>query len=183
MSTSRRGSVETSPFPERHFIGSLCRLTWRWVRQEIQREVTAAGYDDLSPAHVALFRSPGMEGRRPGELAEEMHITKQSVNELLGHLERRGYLVRDRDPDDNRSRRIHLTERGRELMVVVVAAAEGAERTAAGLVGEPRMAEAVATLTDLVDGLGLSSFAKLSGDGGAAGGPAGKTAPDDVDGG
>lgn len=162
--------MTTSPFPARHFLGSLCRLTWQWVRQQIQLEVTAAGYDDLSPAHVALFRNPGVEGRRPGELADEMHITKQSVNELLGHLERHGYLVRDRDPDDNRSRRIRLTPRGRELSAVIIRAAEGAERTAGELIGETRMDEVVGALTDLVTRLGLSSYPEAP--------PTGETASD-----
>jgi hypothetical protein len=74
---------------EVRYLGSLSRLVWQWVRQEISAAVLAAGYDDLNPAHVAVFRNPTIDGRRPSELAEEMQITRQSVNELLGHLERR----------------------------------------------------------------------------------------------
>jgi DNA-binding MarR family transcriptional regulator len=184
--------MSTVVVPPRHFIGSLTRLVWQWVRQQIHAEVLAAGFDDLNPAHVALFRNPGLEGRRPGELADEMNITKQSVNELLGHLERRGYLVREVDPVDSRSRRLHLTGRGREISVVIVGAAEGAERAAGELIGEDRMAEVVAALTDLVGLLGLSSYgptpstqpglaaaaAPSGADGVAEAGPTGETATD-----
>jgi DNA-binding MarR family transcriptional regulator len=149
--------VSTVPVPRRHFIGSLSRLVWQWVRQQIQAEVVAAGFDDLNPAHIGVFRHPGIDGRRPGELADEMQITKQSVNELLGHLERRGYLTREVDPVDSRSRRIRVTERGRALSVVIIRAAEEAERTAGGLIGEDRMADVVGALTDLVEQLGLAS--------------------------
>jgi DNA-binding MarR family transcriptional regulator len=148
--------VSTVPKARRHFIGSLSRLVWQWVRQQIQIQVVAAGFDDLNPAHIGVFRNPGIEGRRPGELAAEMQITKQSVNELLGHLERRGYLTREVDPADSRSRLIRMTERGRALSAVIIRAAEQAEVTAGGLIGEDRMAEVVGALTELVEQLGLA---------------------------
>jgi DNA-binding MarR family transcriptional regulator len=129
---------------------------WQWVRGEIHAAVVAAGYDDLNPAHVGVFRNPSVDGMRPRELADEMQITKQSVNELLGHLERRGYLVRDLDPADSRSRRIRLTEQGRKLEGVVSQAAADAERKAADLIGDDRMATLRTTLAELATLLGLS---------------------------
>src|SRR6266545_3108257 len=120
------------------YIGGLTRVVWQWVRREIHAGVVAAGYDDLSPAHLATFRNPTPDGMRPSQLAEEMQITKQSVNEVLGHLERRGYLVREPDPDDSRSRRIRLTDSGRHLEEVVRVASRKAERDAAALIGARR---------------------------------------------
>lgn len=137
------------------YIGSLTRRVWQWVRREIHQQVVAAGYDDLNPAHIGLFRNPGFDGRRPGELAEEMQVTKQSVNELLGHLERRGYLVREPHPDDSRARRIRVTPEGRRLEAVVWQAAADAERKAAAEIGDDRMRELRRTLADLTAALGL----------------------------
>lgn len=136
------------------FIGSLCRRTWQWVREQIHEAVVAAGYDDLNPAHVAVFRNPSVEGMRLRDLADEMQITKQSVNELVGHLERRGYLVRERDPADSRNRRIRLTARGRELEAVVIRAAEQAERDATDLIGTEQMDDLRRLLSELVSRLG-----------------------------
>jgi len=132
------------------FIGSLCRVVWQWVRREIHAGVIAAGYDDLNPAHVAVFRNPGPEGMRPSELADDMQITKQSVNELLGYLERHGYVVRLPDPTDSRSRRIGLTETGLELQAVIWRAAETAERKATAVIGDDRMDGLRKSLIDLV---------------------------------
>lgn len=132
-------------------------MVWQWVRGEIYAAVVDAGYDDLNPAHVAAFRNPSMEGLRPGELAAEMQITKQSVNELLGHLERQGYLIREVDPTDSRSRRIHLTRRGRALERTTFQAAENAEHRAAVLIGKDRMQQLHSTLTDLVAQLDSTS--------------------------
>jgi DNA-binding MarR family transcriptional regulator len=39
-------------------------------------------------------------------------MTKQALNYLLGQLEQLGYLVREPDSDDQRSKRIRLTRRG-----------------------------------------------------------------------
>jgi DNA-binding MarR family transcriptional regulator len=138
------------------YIGSLARLVWQWVRAEIHAAVVAAGYDDLNPAHVAVFRNPSVEGMRPSELADEMQITKQSVNQLLGHLERRGYLGREPDPADSRGRRIRLTDQGHKLEAVVTQAAADAERKAADLIGDDRIADLRHTLADLVARLDLS---------------------------
>src|ERR1035437_5306865 len=116
-------SSSTSPSatvrPSAPFLGGMTRLVWQWVRRQIHAQVLSAGYDDLNPAHVAIFRYPPPVGMRPSDLADEMQITKQSVNDLLGHLERRGYLVRDPDPVDSRSRRIRLTDRGHEVEELV----------------------------------------------------------------
>lgn len=131
------------------FIGGLTRLVWQAVRRRIYADVIAAGFDDLNPAHVAVFRYPTADGMRPSDLAEEMQITKQSVNGLLGHLERQGYVVRQADADDNRSRRIRLTTKGRRLEETVWSAAEGAQREAAEVIGARRMRELRRSLTEL----------------------------------
>lgn len=140
----------TSSRREDVYLGGLTRQVWQWVRREIHAEVVAAGYDDLNPAHVGMFRNPTLEGRRPGAVADEMQITKQSVNELLGYLEHHGYLVREPDPDDSRGRRIRLTAAGRRLEDVTWRAAANAERKAAEKIGDERMRTLRTTLTDLV---------------------------------
>ncbi len=70
------------------------------------------GFDDLDTPHLNLLLYPGPQGARPSELAARRGMSKQAVNYLLGELERLDYLKRDADPDDRRSKRIFLTERG-----------------------------------------------------------------------
>src|SRR6516165_701232 len=97
------------------YVGAMFRVVWQWVRDELHAGVTAAGFDDLNAAHVGLWRYPGLEGVRPSQLADHVGITKQSVNDLLGHLEGHGYLVRVADSADGRARVIRLTSRGQRL--------------------------------------------------------------------
>jgi DNA-binding MarR family transcriptional regulator len=71
------------------------------------------GFTDLVAAHVEVWRYPGPENQRPSELASQTRMTKQALNYLLGQLEELGYLTREIDSDDQRSKRVRLTPRGR----------------------------------------------------------------------
>lgn len=108
--------MATEPVP---LIGALVRRPAEAVHLRILREAHLAGYTDLAPAHLAVLRYPGPNGRRPSDLAAEVGATKQAMNYLLGQLEQLGYVRRDNDPDDQRSKRVHLTERGESLRSVV----------------------------------------------------------------
>ena len=93
-------------------IGALMRMPLDAVVARILDGLHSAGFTDLVPAHFAILRYPGPEDRRPSELAAEARMTKQAMNYLLGQMEQLGYLTRDDDPEDQRYKRIHLTERG-----------------------------------------------------------------------
>ena len=62
-------------------------------------------------------------------LAERAQMTKQSMAELVAHLERLGYVERVPDPSDGRAKLVRATARGRRLYVIardVVAELEAA---------------------------------------------------------
>lgn len=128
------------------YVGALLRLAWQRVRERIYSGIQSEGYSDLSAAHIGLFRYEGLDGRRPTELAQRMQITKQSVHDLLRHLERRGYAERKVDPDDKRSRLIYLTARGRKLEALARKYARLAERELAKQLGKKRFQEFRITL-------------------------------------
>lgn len=69
----------------------------------------------LRPAHVQIFRFDGIEGSTTAALAAHAGMTKQSMHELITHLERHGYLTREPDPRDTRARLVRLTPSGRAL--------------------------------------------------------------------
>ncbi|TAM77806.1 MarR family transcriptional regulator [bacterium] len=117
------------------YLGAMLRLGWQLVREQIFSGVVAAGYNDLNPAHVGLFRYPTLDRQRPSELAEQLQITRQSVNDLLGHLEGRGYLTREPDPADGRARVVRLTAKGHSLEKAINDQAHAAELKIAELLG------------------------------------------------
>jgi DNA-binding MarR family transcriptional regulator len=55
-------------------------------------------------------------GRRPTELAHELHLTASGVTRALLPLERRGIVERRKDPNDARASLALLTHAGRELL-------------------------------------------------------------------
>lgn len=117
------------------YLGGLLRVCWQWIREQIFEGVRAAGYDDLKPSHVGLFRYPTLDRQRPSGLADELQITRQSVNELLGDLEELGYVTRESDPANKRARLVRLTASGRRLEKTINSQARIAELKIAELLG------------------------------------------------
>ena len=137
----------------RPYVGAVLRVVWQWVREQMYEGIVAAGYDDLNAAHIGLWRYPGLEGLRPSQLADRVGITKQSVNDLLAHLEQHGYLLRVPDSADGRARVIQLTSKGRRLERTIYAQAEAAELRVAEILGPQRFAQLHSSLKVLTDQL------------------------------
>ena len=133
------------------YVGAMLGVVWQWVRDQLYAGVVAAGYDDLNAAHVGLWRYPGLDGLRPTELADHVGITKQSVNDLLGHLERHEYLSRAPDPSDGRARVIRLTPKGRRLQETIYAEAGAAQLRIAEILGPRRFAQLHSSLELLTE--------------------------------
>ena len=131
------------------YLGAMLRVTWQSVWKHIYDGVVAAGYDDVNPAHVGLFGYPGLDQQRPSELANRLQITRQSVNDLLGHLEHHGYLTREPDLNDGRARIVELTPKGRQLQDVCHERARTAEQLMAATLGARRFTELKQALEDL----------------------------------
>ena len=132
-------------------IGALLRLAWTSFRRRLFEAVRAAGYDDLQPMHVLLFRYPTIANLRPGQLAEEVGLSKQAINDLLRQLEAKGYLTLQPDPSDRRARRITLTPRGNELMEYVRSAAHEIAEDWERAVGRARFETVRRTLLDYIE--------------------------------
>jgi DNA-binding MarR family transcriptional regulator len=119
--------AEGAPGPP--LIGALLRRPLQVVRARMLERLHEHGFGDLEAAHLAALQYPGPQGLRPSELAARVGMSKQAVNYLLGQLERLGYLVREPDPGDQRSKRIALTERGYAAIPVIRGAVVEVEET------------------------------------------------------
>lgn len=122
-------------------MGGLLRIVWQSARTHIYDRIQELGYSELNPAHLNLFRTEGLDGRRPGELTNELHLSKQSVNDVLRDLDDMGYIRREVDPTDRRGRIIRLTPKGRELEDQVYEAASDVERKLEKAFGKRRVRE------------------------------------------
>lgn len=107
------------------------------MRAEMLDRLHRAGFPDVTYAHLPIFRFEGPQGRRPTEIAATARLSKQTVNDVLGQLERLGYLQRKPHPDDGRARVVRLTARGRRLDAAIWEAGREVERTWRQRIGDP----------------------------------------------
>jgi DNA-binding MarR family transcriptional regulator len=130
-------------------IGALLRRPWEAVQRHMLERLHERGFADFDAAYLNVFQYPGPQGERPSELAARLRISKQALNHLLGQLERRGYLTREPDPDDQRSKRVALTPRGSSAVHVIRQAVAEIETTWARQLGPRRFAQLRTLLRDL----------------------------------
>ncbi len=127
-------------------IGALLRVPWESVRRRMLERLHEHGFAEIDAAHLNVLLYPGPQGARPTELAARLRMSKQALNYLLRNLETWGYVERQPDPVDTRSKRIALTPRGVLMGQTIrdaVSEIEGEWRTQLG-------AERFAQLTDLL---------------------------------
>jgi DNA-binding MarR family transcriptional regulator len=150
MSTSNgqpppsRGAAPGPPL-----IGALLRVPWEAVRERMLRSLHEAGFDDLAAAHLSVLQYPGPENRRPSDLAAAAHMSKQAMNYLLGQMELLGYLERRDDPDDQRSKRVHVTRRGWRAIETIRRTVASIERDWEAALGTREFTRLRATLVSL----------------------------------
>jgi DNA-binding MarR family transcriptional regulator len=74
------------------------------------------GFGEVRPSYgsvlLPLFEQ---EGLRMGQIAERARLSKQTITTIVRLCERDGLVYRERDTDDARAFRIHLTERARSF--------------------------------------------------------------------
>jgi DNA-binding MarR family transcriptional regulator len=145
MKSERTGEQPFRP----PLIGALLRLPWETVQRHMLERLHERGFDDFDPAYLTVFRYPGPQGARPTDVAVQMGISKQALNYLLRELERLGYLEREPHPDDLRSKRIVLTERGAAAVGVIREAVEEMEAAWARRLGPKRFAQLRSLLLEL----------------------------------
>ena len=136
----------TSPPP---LIGALLRVPWETVRDRMVAGLHDRGFTDLVAAHVDVWRYPGPENQRPSELATQTRMTKQALNYLLGQLEELGYLTRETDSNDQRSKRIRLTPKGRAATEAIYETVQDVETEWEQQLGPRKFAQLRRLLTEL----------------------------------
>jgi DNA-binding MarR family transcriptional regulator len=100
---------------DRRMIGALLRIPREAALRQVVAGLAAADFDDVRPAHFAVFQHIPPEGIRLTALADAALMTKQSMGYLVDDLEARGYVERVPDPTDRRAKVVRLTARGRAV--------------------------------------------------------------------
>lgn len=117
---------------------------------ELHRRLAAEGHREIRPGHGCVFRFIDVEGSRLTDIAHRAGMTKQAVGEVVGDLERLGYVERVADPEDRRAKTIRLTERGWAAQEAAFRIFADIERRWAERVGAERMALLRETLEEIL---------------------------------
>ncbi len=140
-------------------------------------EATAAGHDlamALRAAYLTMHRRANTEFARfgltadqfvlltalaEGDLASQTELVRRTdsdantISAMLRRLERRGLIARETDADDGRSRRVSLTEDGREAQRRAAEGIAAFRRRLAGLVAPDGLGALIGHLEGIADGL------------------------------
>jgi DNA-binding MarR family transcriptional regulator len=133
---------------ERTF-GALLRRPYQILATRVYARLAESGFDDIRPAHGAVFRHIGQNGSRITELAERAQITKQSMGALVEYLRDHGYVELREDPEDGRARIVCLTARGLAAQQKALEIGRSVERELCARIGEETMARLRAQLEQL----------------------------------
>src|SRR5579863_8625811 len=140
---------DAEPAPPPPLIGALLRVPWETVRERMLAGLHDRGFTDLVAAHVDVWRYPGPANQRPSDLAAHTGMTKQALNYLLGQLEQLGYLTRETDSTDQRSKRIRLTSKGKAATKAIYEIVQDVETEWEQQLGPRKFAQLRRLLTQL----------------------------------
>jgi DNA-binding MarR family transcriptional regulator len=99
-------------------LGILLREPFRIGSELLHERFAARGHPEVRPPHGNVLQYLDDAGTRVSVLAERAQITKQSMAELVAHLERHGYVERTPDPRDRRAKLVRATPRGEEVYAI-----------------------------------------------------------------
>ncbi|MBA2393520.1 MAG: winged helix DNA-binding protein [Ktedonobacteraceae bacterium] len=128
----------------------LLALGFRTVIDDLHKQLTERGYNDVRPAHGFAFQRLAPSGATGNEVAEFLDITKQAASEMVDYLEQHGYVTRQPHPTDRRGKIITLTDRGWSCIRETEEILSHLEAEWATIIGKKRMEELRGDLRQLV---------------------------------
>ncbi|MFD9892388.1 MarR family winged helix-turn-helix transcriptional regulator [Amycolatopsis sp. NPDC059027] len=134
---------------------SLAALFAGWTMTgELRRRLTAQGFEDLRFNDGVVFQHVLAAPLSISSLAERMGVTQQAASKAAADLERRGLLRREPDPQDARTRLLHLTEHARRAVEETRTLRKSLQDELIDEFGEARVTDAQALLTAIISRFG-----------------------------
>ena len=134
-------------------LAILLREPFRAGTELLHRRFAERGHTDIRPPHGNVMQFLDDAGTRVSVLAERAQMTKQSMAELVVHLERLGYVERVPDPSDRRAKLVRATPRGKQLYAIARDVVAEIEAEWTKRLGKTKMRQLRALLEELNAGL------------------------------
>src|SRR3712207_2743058 len=134
-------------------LGILLHEPFRVGSALLHERLAERGHPDVRGPHGNVFQFLDAGGTRVSVLADRAQVTKQSMAELVAHLERHGYVERVPDPGDRRARLVRATRRGAEVYAIARDVVTEIEREWTARLGHDQMRRLRELLEELNPGL------------------------------
>jgi DNA-binding MarR family transcriptional regulator len=128
-----------APQPAPPNVGILLRDPFRALVSHVHKRLAERGHPEIRPAHGNVFQFLDAQGTRVSVLAERAQVTKQSMAELVAHLEANGYVERIPDPTDRRAKLVRATPKGLDSVPIALDAIAEIEAQWTERLGEVKM--------------------------------------------
>lgn len=96
-------------------LGPWLGRTMKMVEYRLHSEFAKEGLDITKEQMIVLKKLYEHDGLNQNELAELTYRDKSSLTRLLGTMERKGYIRKERSPDDKRVNYVYLTDSGNRM--------------------------------------------------------------------
>lgn len=132
----------------RHVIGVA-----RALNEQLMDRCIAAGHSGLRASFNQVLCRLDTSGTRIVDIANECQITQQAAGQIIGELEKLGYVKRKPDASDKRAKQLILTRKGEALMADCRRLAAQINEQLAGVLGQQTLREFIAGCAQLYQGL------------------------------
>ena len=136
-SVVEKAVAEPAPVP----LARLLAMAYRQLIDGLHARLAARGHRDVRPAFGFVLLSVRARPTNSKEIGELLGVTKQAASKVVDSMERAGYVRRERDGDDARSKVIALTPRGRKFLETVESIYVDLEADWARVTGKRRLEE------------------------------------------
>ncbi len=137
-------------------FGLLLSRVSDYVSYRLMELTRAQGHEKLklSFAHILTLLRPN--GTKIQDIVRVRGLSKQAVGAIANELEELGYIYRKPDPESPRQQRLHLSEKGFDLIQDSATSVDLLEEELAGEIGKTRLNALKRCMEAIYDGLELA---------------------------
>ncbi len=135
-------------------LARLFAVGYRALIDGLHERLAERGWPDIRVNYgfvLLAARDGGDGGLRGADVAALLGVSKQAASKLVDGMQNAGYVARAPDPDDDRAKRVVLTDRGRRLLDAVEEIYADLESGWAEMIGRSAVESLRADLTTVLE--------------------------------
>ena len=156
---------QNGPMTERsgYELPLLLLGAFRSLIEDLHAELGRRGHADARPVHGFALQAIGLDGVTVSELGRRLGVSKQAAGKTANGLERAGYVLRSRHPDDARAWVLTRTARGTEMLAISAQVFDGLRERWARQLGRKELSGLEAALATMASSGRATSFTDIPG--------------------